>query len=376
MVSASGRYVLVFNGEVYNHLELRARLEALGHGFRGRSDTEVLLAAVTEWGARGALDHVNGMFAYALWDRTERLLHLVRDRLGEKPLYYGRAGPAIVFASELKAFRAHPDFTATIDREGLAAFFRYKYVPSPLSIYRGVLEAPTGGDAHHPRDRSGRGPGTARVLGPAADGASRAREPFDGSPEDAATSSTRSSATPSHLRMQADVPLGAFLSGGIDSSTVVAHDAGGRERRRPHVHDRIDRRAIRRVSGCAAGGGPSRHAAHGPAGDPREALDVIPRSPRCSTSRSRTPPRSRPSWCRGWLASTSRSRCRATAGTSSSAATTATGGCPGSGSSDGRIPRPVRRAAGRAMMSASPTRLAAAVLSIGSASSPMPRGTG
>jgi asparagine synthase (glutamine-hydrolysing) len=222
MESSTGRYVLSYNGEIYNHHELRDQLESRGHRFRGRSDTEVLLSAMTEWGVRGALDHLNGMFAFAVWDRPARRLHLVRDRIGEKPLYYGRAGSALLFASELKAFRAHPRFTAEIDRDSLAAFFRYKYVPAPLSIYRGVRKLPPGS--------------MVTILG---DDPDKQAEPvlywdaqevalrglhdrFPGSPQDAAAELERLLREAVGLRMQADVPLGAFLSGGIDSSTVVA----------------------------------------------------------------------------------------------------------------------------------------------------------
>jgi asparagine synthase (glutamine-hydrolysing) len=221
MASASGRYVIAYNGEIYNHQELRSQLEALGHRFRGRSDTEVLLAAVTQWGAREALGRLNGMFAYALWDRSTRQLLLARDRVGEKPIYYGRVGSALLFASELKAFRVHPRFVGEVDRDSLASFFRYKYVPAPRSIYRGVRKLP---------------PGSLLVVGPEdeelpapvrywdVEGAVRRGldEPFRGSPDEAAAELEEILRDAVRLRMQADVPLGAFLSGGIDSSTVVA----------------------------------------------------------------------------------------------------------------------------------------------------------
>ena len=146
MLSHCGRYAIVFNGEIYNHGALRRRLQVAGHVFRGTSDTEVLLAAIAAWGLAGALADFNGMFAFALWDRLERRLHLARDRVGEKPLYYGRlrgqsggpSGRAFAFASELKALRVHPLFQEEIDRDALALYLRYNYIPAPHSIYRGV----------------------------------------------------------------------------------------------------------------------------------------------------------------------------------------------------------------------------------------------
>src|SRR5262245_28278731 len=139
MISHSGRYVMVFNGEMYNFRELRRRLESEANiEWRGHSDTEVLLAAIERWGVKPALQASVGMFALALWDRKERRLFLARDRVGEKPLYYGRIGRRFAFASELKAFRALPSWNPEIDRGALALLMRHNYVPAPYSIYKGV----------------------------------------------------------------------------------------------------------------------------------------------------------------------------------------------------------------------------------------------
>lgn len=221
MVSPSGRYVIAYNGEIYNHVALRRDLEARGVQFRGRSDTEVLLAAMERWGLQGALTRSNGMFAFALWDRQERRLHLVRDRMGEKPLYYGIVGNAFVFASELKALRAHPSFAPEVDRQALASFLRYKYVPAPLSIFQGIRKLPPASFVSLTRDTwtlpdpirywsmadvVNRGSAETLTVD-----ANEAIEQLDSLLRDAV-----------RLRMEADVPLGAFLSGGIDSSTIVA----------------------------------------------------------------------------------------------------------------------------------------------------------
>src|SRR5687768_3108058 len=144
MHSSCGRYVLSFNGEAYNFKALRRELEGLGYAFRGHSDTEVMLACISQWGLLRAVKRFNGMFAFALWDRHERKLQLVRDRLGEKPLYYGWMGKTFLFGSELKALRAHPDFRGEIDRDALALYVRHNCVPAPYSIYKGVRKLPPG----------------------------------------------------------------------------------------------------------------------------------------------------------------------------------------------------------------------------------------
>jgi len=146
MVSSNGRFVLNFNGEIYNHAEVRSVLEAAGgapeSGWRGHSDTETFIEAIATWGLEETLGRCAGMFAFALWDRSERKLSLVRDRFGEKPLYYGWAGRDFVFGSELKALRAHPQFDNGIDRRALQLFAQRGYIPAPLSIYRRIFKLP------------------------------------------------------------------------------------------------------------------------------------------------------------------------------------------------------------------------------------------
>ena len=144
MVSSDERYVISYNGEVYNYPELSRELVAAGFCFRGHSDTEVLLAAFQHWGIEGSLQRFQGMFAFALWDRRENALILARDRVGKKPLYYGWCGDTFLFGSELKALRAHPDFHANIDRTALAGFIQYAWVPGPRSIFEGISKLPPG----------------------------------------------------------------------------------------------------------------------------------------------------------------------------------------------------------------------------------------
>jgi asparagine synthase (glutamine-hydrolysing) len=220
MASASGRYVIVFNGEIYNHRDLRRRLEGLGHGFRGHSDTEVFLGAISQWGLRRALDLSNGMFAFALWDREIQVLHLVRDRLGEKPLYYGWVGGRFACASELKALRMLEGFGLDVDREALALFLRYKYVPTPWSIYEGIRKLPPGTILTISRDDPNPEPVPYWSLQDVAEAG--LADPFPGSERDAEEELHDLLGGAIQLRMEADVPLGAFLSGGVDSSTVVA----------------------------------------------------------------------------------------------------------------------------------------------------------
>src|SRR5690606_33058528 len=144
MKSASGRYVLVFNGEIYNFKELRRELEPFGYPFRGESDTEVILAAFERWGIRESLTRLVGMFAMAVWDADRRELSLCRDRLGKKPLYIYSEPGLVTFASELKALMAGPSFDYTIDRQALSAYLRYLYVPAPRSIFQRTIKLPSG----------------------------------------------------------------------------------------------------------------------------------------------------------------------------------------------------------------------------------------
>lgn len=229
MHSACGRYVIAFNGEIYNFRKLRDELAARGAAanWRGHSDTEVLLAALVEFGVEGALGRCVGMFAFALWDRKERTLTLARDRLGEKPLYYGWQDGVFLFSSELKAMRAHTAFRAEIDRDALALFLRYSYVPTPYSIYKGICKLPPGTYIRIGHNSIGaRRTSTGEAPIPywsARDMATTAlAERFAGNAHDAVDELDKLLRQSVTGQSMADVPLGAFLSGGVDSSTVVA----------------------------------------------------------------------------------------------------------------------------------------------------------
>jgi len=222
MHSLCERFVIVFNGEIYNHGELRQRLEAEGHLFRGRSDTEVILAAVSQWGLQRALQDFNGMFAFALWDRKQRQLHLVRDRFGEKPLYYGWMNACFLFGSELKSLRVHPSFRASINRPALALYFRHNCVPAPHSIYESVFKLPPATLLTVDYSKSQPVVSSSSYWSVREATLSGLQNPFAGSEKDAVTELERRLARSVKSRMIADVPLGAFLSGGVDSSAVVA----------------------------------------------------------------------------------------------------------------------------------------------------------
>lgn len=225
MRSACGRYTVVFNGEIYNFEELRARLEQQGRApaWRGRSDTEVLLAGIAAWGVESALRAFNGMFAFALWDAQERDLTLARDRVGEKPLYYGLVEGNFVFGSELKALRAFPGFEPAIDRGALALYLRHVYVPTPHTIFERVWKLPPGSFLRLSAARRADPPPAPTAYWRAIDAfcAAKRRQPFSSLEE-----------TVDHLRdvlsravaarLVSDVPVGAFLSGGLDSTLIVA----------------------------------------------------------------------------------------------------------------------------------------------------------
>lgn len=236
MLSEGGRLVLAFNGEIYNCLELRAELEAAGAApqWRGHSDTEVLLAGFLHWGVEATLERSVGMFSLALWDTQERTLYLARDRFGEKPLYYGWSRGAFVFGSELKALRAWPGFEGRISRSALALYLRFLYVPAPHSIYEGVYKLEPG-CLLRIAGRAPSLPPTEPLRPPATFGTCTIRRwwsladlveagtaaPLD---DEAQAIESLEECLTTAVRGQclADVPLGAFLSGGVDSSTIVA----------------------------------------------------------------------------------------------------------------------------------------------------------
>lgn len=224
MSSISGRFVIVYNGEVYNFQELRRELDESGDPikWRGHSDTEVILSAIEQWGLEKAVQRFIGMFAFALWDKKERVLHLVRDRLGIKPLYYGWQGRSFLFGSELKALKRHPAFAGEINRGALAIFLRHGYISAPYSIFQGISKLLPGTILTIKNFDS------SLDLEPKAYWAAQniaemgKREPFMGTEQEAVENLDFLLRDAVKHRMIADVPLGAFLSGGIDSSVVVA----------------------------------------------------------------------------------------------------------------------------------------------------------
>jgi asparagine synthase (glutamine-hydrolysing) len=219
MVSASGRTVIVYNGEIYNADELRPELEALGIRFRGHSDTEVILEACEAWGVERTASRLVGMFAFALWDRQDRRLDLVRDRMGIKPLYWGRIGEVVFFGSQPKSFLPHPDFKPEVDRDALATFLRFNYMPGQVSIFRNLQQVRPSGIVTIESDGTTRHGGF-WDLWQVATGGTASR--YTGSEADAVEELDSLLRDAVRRRMVADVPLGAFLSGGIDSSLVVA----------------------------------------------------------------------------------------------------------------------------------------------------------
>ncbi len=219
MISADRRYVITYNGEVYNHQTIRPELEARGVRFRGHSDTEVMVEAFSAFGIEPTVKRLIGMFTIGIWDRRDRTLTLIRDRLGIKPIYWAKLGGLFLFGSELKALRTHPGWTARIDRNAIASFMRHNYVPGPHSIYEGVhklepgsiLTLPWGGEPHISRYWDAKSIARAGISSPVEASDAELTDRLETLLKDAI-----------HRRMIADVPLGAFLSGGIDSSTVVA----------------------------------------------------------------------------------------------------------------------------------------------------------
>ena len=226
MASGRGRFVIAFNGEIYNHLLLRAELErsGLAPAWRGHADTETLLAGFDAWGIQATLERCIGMFAFAVWDKHTSTLTLGRDRLGEKPLYYGwqgqGPGAVFLFGSELKALKAHPAFAAGIDRNALCLLMRHNYIPAPYSIYQGIAKLEPGClltvSLAQPE------PTMVRYWSTAAVAVAGCAAPFAGSPGQAVDALEGLLKSAVQQQMMADVPLGAFLSGGIDSSTIVA----------------------------------------------------------------------------------------------------------------------------------------------------------
>lgn len=221
MVSATDRFVMTFNGEIYNHLELRTQLEREGPTkWRGHSDTETLLAGFDAWGISSTIQRAVGMFAFVVWDKLSQTLTLVRDRVGEKPLYYGWQGDVFLFGSELKALKAHPSFLGKVDRDSVALFMRHNYIPAPYSIYQGISKQTPGTLVTVSRKKR------SVDIEPYWDARRVVREgithPFTGSPDEAVSSLRDKLRTAVRGQMMADVPLGAFLSGGVDSSLIVA----------------------------------------------------------------------------------------------------------------------------------------------------------
>jgi asparagine synthase (glutamine-hydrolysing) len=224
MHSASGRLVVVFNGEIYNFQELRRDLEKSRCKFRGHSDTEVLLAAIELWGLEETLRRAVGMFAFAVWDKQQQTLSLARDRMGEKPLYYGWAAQNFMFASELKAFAAVPGWSRIVNRDALALYFHLGYVPAPLSIFQNISKLPPGAFLQLKlSDIKAQNLSKPTIYWSVEKAAMAGlAAPFAGTEEDAVDRLDELLRETISKQMLADVPVGAFLSGGIDSSTVVA----------------------------------------------------------------------------------------------------------------------------------------------------------
>jgi len=228
MFSADGRFIITFNGEIYNYRFIQKELSEEGNcpPLRGTSDTEVMLAAINAWGLKKALKKFVGMFAFALWDKAQQVLYLVRDRVGVKPLYYGSIGGSFVFASELRAFKCFPEFPATIDRRSVAIYLRFGYIPAPYSIYENLFKL---SPAHvltitrDQLDQSETHPLSSEPYWSATDLYSHgSRNPLDCSESEATDELEKLLRHSVGLELISDVPLGAFLSGGVDSSIIVS----------------------------------------------------------------------------------------------------------------------------------------------------------
>lgn len=222
MVSPGGRFVVILNGEIYNHMDLRSEMNGTGIVWKGTSDTETLVAGIELWGLESTLRKSVGMFALAVWDRKERKLMLARDRLGEKPLYYGWQGTTLLFGSELKALKTHPDFDANVDRNVIPLYMRYGYIPSPFSIYAGIHKLSPGTFVTIPEPIQGNQPKPIAYWSLRHAAETGQADPFQGDDDAAADALEACLKRAVALQSIADVPLGAFLSGGVDSSLIVA----------------------------------------------------------------------------------------------------------------------------------------------------------
>ena len=222
MHSICGRYVLVYNGEIYNHMELRKNLEDdLGTlSWNGSCDTETLLNGISHWGLDTCLEKLNGMYAFALWDKKKRQLILARDRMGEKPLFYGRSGDTFLFGSELKTLAAHPSWRGEVDRNALTLYLRHNYVPAPFSIFKNIFKLPP---AHYiVISESGRSISDLHCYWSLGHVANKGTLTNISEPKKLINKLDNLLHDSIHMRMKADVPLGVFLSGGYDSTCITA----------------------------------------------------------------------------------------------------------------------------------------------------------
>lgn len=226
MISANGRYAIAYNGEVYNFQTLRQDLESAGLKFRGRSDTEVILASIQHWGLNQAIQKFSGMFAFALWDLKDKTLHLARDPMGKKPLYIGWAGSDLIFGSELKALRAHPDFKATLCHDALNLYMQYSYIPAPHCIYQNVWQLPPGHRLSIEYKTLGQSSDLVQQMECHWNAQDIAEQRYAQKQDISLANATQEFEDILKKcvndRMVSDVPLGAFLSGGIDSSAITA----------------------------------------------------------------------------------------------------------------------------------------------------------